>query len=370
MSRPLLRVYNSWDESAKTALIPKGETVLYSSLRWENRWSASGAFEIHLSPTKINMSIFEPFDIVELICGEDTPTEKYGIIISAEFIHNENGSEFIVRGKMLSSVLGFRLVGDLSGSTSSNASTVMGKIVFGAFESDAPDSRKQNRQIFGQSPNVTFVDTNEEYADYEWNENKTALDWLEEISAKTEVGFYCSIDFPEKIFHFYTDVYRANANLINLQIRECREIRAVKSIDNYINAIVEILDMSASTGTEIYLPFTYERRNDECADIRRIEASVIHNLRTEFRDSYFKGYEDCEDINNIEADMSSSPLKYMRDYKVGDVCTVRVPEMGMAAELPIDGVTQVWEDAYTVSVSFGKKQKNVFEKIRKDAKRK
>lgn len=364
-TRPLLRVYNGWDYVNSLPMVLKGETGLYSSLRWENRWNTPGEFEIHLLPEKNNLDLFETFDVVELRKEEFSSRESFGVVIAINVIKNPSGSEIVVRGKMLSWILGLRRVAEIGSVT--KASSIMCSIANGAFRK-MNSTTKQNRYIFGKSIKTTNESESEEGFLYKYDVEKTALAWIEEISNETGIGFCAVVDFPDKTFRFRVQDFKANPTMINIRMKDCVTMSATKSIDNLVNTVVEIIDADTYVSPESYEVYVVARRkNDGTArDIRESEAPYIRDNKS---GGSFGAYSECVEVSNIEVELSSVGYVYGRDYALGDVCRVYVTEMGMETELPIMAVTEVWEEHYSATVTFGEKQKNVFEKMRKDAKR-
>lgn len=365
-NRPLLRVYNGWDYVNSLPMVLKGETGLYSSLRWENRWNTPGEFEIHLLPEKSNLNLFEPFDVVELRKERFFSRESFGVVIAINLIKNTSGSEIVVRGKMLSWILSLRRVAEIGSIT--KASSIMCSVALGAFARWNSTQKLQNRYIFGKNITTTNESKSQEEFSYKYDVEKTALAWIEEISNETGIGFCVDVDFPDKKFHFKVQDFRAKPTMINVRMNECMSISATKSVDNLINSVVQIIDNNPNVSEDSYKVYVVSRRKNDGSsqDIRASEAPYIRDNNSK---SSFGAYSDCVDISNIEVELSSMSYVYGRDYSLGDICRVYVSEMGMETELPIMAVTEVWEEHYSATVTFGEKQKNVFEKMRKDAKR-
>ena len=367
MTKPYIRVYTGWDVSNEKAMILRGETEMYSSLRWGNCWSTPGEFEVHLYPTKNNLSLcISPFDVVELCKGKYPPRERFGIVLAVNYPKNSEGTAIVVRGKMLSALLGFRRVGEPKVSGTVSVPAVASALIKDTCHIANTASTKK-RTFFGRETvrvlNNSVVTA--EY-DYEYDLAKTALEWLEEICATEHVGFWSTYDFEDTILAIGLEDFKANPGMANVQMGDWASVSVTKSIDSAVNRVVNVAENSTNFAQEIVVKGSRKGSRGTSEDIYSIEAPYLRSISTY---NHFGGYEGDNDVESVEPEMSCGPYVYIRDYAVGDVCGVRVPQMGISAELPITSVTEVWEESYSVDVTFGEKQKGVFKKLKKEIKR-
>ena len=377
MKRPFLMIYRpvETDEDGNSVIMRyKGMFDRYTSLRWQNCYSESGEFELHMPYTPDNLSMFDTFDIVKI---SRSVKEPYGIVVFVETVTDDRGfTNITVRGRMLSWVLYSRFVMPNNGaqdpvdayhfSQTGTPYAIMSSIVANCTDGNTFD-QEGSRLFLGKTvarENETTGEYNSE--EYVSNCDKTVYDAVQELAKEYDVGFYVTVT-EENQLRFAVYDYRETDVMFDLAGGNVSAMRVTKSIDNLVTdvSIVNPTGTFAASGNakDIYRIDRYVYTDEigwtgnilDTADKKRQFAKTKVTLN--------------KPVYAIDATVMPGRIAYLEDYYIGDVVRVYSAIHQQAVELPITGVTEVWEGFYQIQVQFGEQMQTSYSKLKNNLER-
>lgn len=376
MKRPFLMIYRpvETDEDGDSVIMRyKGMFDRYTSLRWQNCYSESGEFELHMPYTPDNLAMFDTFDIVKISRGVKEP---YGIVVFVETVTDDRGfTNITVRGRMLSWVLYSRFVMSNNGaedpvdayhfSQTGTPYAIMSSIIAKCTNGNVWN--EDNRLFLGAG----VVRENETTGTYDSEEyvtscDKTVYDAIQELAKEHDIGFYVTIT-EENQMRFAVYDYNQTDVMFDLAGGNVSAMRVTKSIDNLIT------DVSVGSGTG-----TLEATSN-AKDIYRIDRYVYTDeigwtgniLDTIDKKRQFAKTKVAlnKPVYVIDATVMPGNLVYLEDYAIGDVVRVYSAIHRQLIELPITGATEIWEDFYQIQVQFGEQMQTSYSKLKNNLER-
>ncbi len=367
MERPYLRVYQpmaAGPDSQKIPLQYIGMFDSYTSLRWQNCYSDSGEFEIHMPYRPEYLELFDVFNIVKI---SRPVKEPYGMIVYMETVTNELGfTELAVRGRMVSYLLYFRFVMPNTNEApyryeyTGKPDVILDRILRNC--TDGATWMDDDRKFFGAGIAVTS-ELNNTYADKEYISDcdKTAYDAVQELVKEANMGFYATVDGQNQLSVTIYDYRQANVKF-DLFSGNVSQMRVTKSIDNLVT------DVSTEGGTGALT------QTSTAQDIYRIDRYVNTDeiaytgstLETNQKKTAFARTKITlnKSVYAIDATIFPDGISYLDDYTIGDLVQVYSGIHRVSVSMPIMGVTEVWEDFYSIQVQFGEQMQTGYGKLK------
>lgn len=367
MERPFLKVYRPMETGSDNQKIPlqyKGMFDSYTSLRWQNCYSDSGEFEIHMPYRPEYLELFDVFDIVKI----NRPVkEPYGIVVYVETVTNELGfTELAVRGNMVSYLLYFRFVMPNTQEAPYNyeytgkPDVILTRILYNC--TDGATWMTDCRRFFGAGIAVTS-ELNNTYADKEYISNcdKTVYDAAQELAKEANLGFCATIDDQNQLAITIYDYQQTNVQF-DLFSGNVSQMRVTKSIDNLVT------DVSTEGGTGALT------QTSTAQDIYRIDRYVNTDeiaytgstLETNQKKTAFAKTKITlnKSVYAIDATIFPGGIAYLDDYTIGDLVQVYSGVHRVSVSMPVIGVTEIWEDFYSIQVQFGEQMQTGYGKLK------
>ena len=363
MNQPALRVFNPFTrttEGIKTMTL-LWETNLYTSLQWQNCYNGAGEFEIHMPYSQKAFELFSPFHIVHI----DRPVrEPFGIIVYENVLINEQGhKELTVKGKMLSCVLSFR--GMRTDGYTSPVPCKPVTLIRALIDANVrvPGGGNYLLSFLGKRVSIgNLATSNYSLIPYDYTlTGETLYDEIVTLCNSYDIGFYVSIDTSNMQLQFTTFDYKTNSNIVfSIELGNVINMNLSKSIDNLVNGYF----FNAGNLT------LHTHGINGAEDIRRIERRVDVPF-TDTTDFYSASMTYCRDklanhymSQELEADVSQTNKFYTKDYNIGDIVKLELPELGISTTYPITSVREIWEEDYKIEVGFGKLMLTAFQKMK------
>ena len=339
-----------------------GEVDNYLSLTFYRSYHSPGEFQL---VTNRKVQNADQLEINRLIMLGADPL-KTGIIRHKEIKAGERGEEMLtIKGYELGVILSQRItippVGQAHDILEANAETVMKHYV-----------RRNCLQI----PGMEFLflaigDDQQRGINLKWQTRyKNLADELEQISRLTNLGWYIYPDFNLKKWIF--DIYNGRDFSVSQNINppvifspEFDNIKSQEFIDSLIGfgnyAIVagqgegakrEIVMLgSKDTGLDKHVIFVDARDIENPVDLpARGEAKLAGHKR----------------VLSFQSEvLPTGPFQYGKDWDVGDIVTVQNKDWGIAMDVRIAEVEEVYEvSGFKLNVTFGKNTPTLIQKLK------
>lgn len=367
VDRPLLRVFDPYVDS-NNIMVPKGETDIYTSLRWGNYYNEAAEFEIHFPFRKNIIEMIDVFDVIQII---RPVREQFGIVLYTNVEIKENGDkEFTVKGRMLSYILNFRFSWyDMDSATGTNSmqyaiindtpAWAMRNLVRNCINSSS-SILGNSTYLFGKSSIYVNTATEADYQEirYEYKRTNSVYSAICELAKMTgsenQIGFYMTYTSPQNNFFIYD--YNQSNIFFDIESGNIKSMNFTKSIDNYITTV-------AIEGASSYINVS-----GDGVDIRNIMQYISTDSSmgssTAERLDYAKQQIALNTpIKSLSAEIMQTNLLYLTDYNIGDVVLLRMPEFGISESLPIFGAEEIWENGYSFNLQFGDAMTNAYKKL-------
>ena len=371
VERPELRVYDPYVDR-NNIMIPKGAVEMYTSLRWGNAYNEAAEFEIHFPLRKEIVTMFDVFDIVQIM---RPVREQYGIVLYTNIEIRETGEkEFIVKGRMISYVLKFRFswynienatgTGTMQHTTIDDTAPRIIRFLLRECINDHSTTLGRTTYLFGQEKLYVGTQVTGSYDEktYEYQRTKSVYDAVCELAAGDELGFYMTLEDSVPGFYIY-DYNNANV-YFDLELGNIRAMNYTKSIDNYVSTVaIE----SANSYIDVWSGGGSDVRN-----VMQYMSTELSSGSTTMERLYYARQQIMlnKPVDGISAEIIQNNRLYLRDYNIGDLIIVRIPELDATKTLPILGAEEVWENGYNFSLQLGEQIMNPYKKLRYEVKTK
>lgn len=348
-------------------LLRKGTTDNASSIRWRLKYYEPGEFEIHLPATPQNINLFDQDMIIA-----DKANGYSGIVEGIQIQKSKSKREITVTGRMIASILDRRLI---KGRTIFNGE--IEKIMFSIAGMISPFPHLVLGTQNGFTETVTFQAT-----------YKNALTYLTKLSKAGNIGYRITPDFEKKQYVFET--YRGVDH--SFSQHENNRVIFAESYDNlegftknknsklyknvmYIGGQGDSLRTVTVDGDTLVV-------SDNTPDTRTIVTSgdtalTGFDLREEFLSATDVTKEENESqadyesalkqrgdaklnedamVDSIEGDVKpTGNFIFRRDWNIGDIVTVLIPEWNTKTDARVTEVEIVYEHGNmpTITPTFG-----------------
>ena len=320
----------------------------FSSLQWNRKYSEPGSFELHCPITAANTALLRRGSLVW-----KKGAKEAGVIENLKLEETANKAEITVKGRFLSSYMDRRLIRPFYACYGKKAELAIREI----YSNAEPIPQVELGDLNGFTETVTFQAT-----------YQNLLSKVEEICAGMATGFRFRPDFVNKKIYF--ELYRGLDHSITQSDRE----RVIFS-DGFAN-----LDSATYEENEqIYKNVCYVGGQGEGSDRTIVAVGATDSTGLERRESFLSATDVRNDnisdsqyqealkqrgnaalANSILAssfDASVNPngnFKYLTDYDLGDIVTVQKEAYGIAQNLRITEISEVYENGiYKIEPKFG-----------------
>ncbi len=333
MQRPILEFFK--DDLQNLVYVSSD----YTSLLWENCVSDSGRFEIHIPVIAADI---QPGMIVKCERGQREP---YGIVSYVSL--NEKDDSTVIMGNMLSHLLKFRYFDNDYDSHRLASSKGAGRIICTAASLDA----NLYMNMFFNKQMLTDYEDEDVNVEFEFGLFSSNFDIMKAIAENTDFGFYCTIDSGA----FKAGAYKSRDNGVcfNTDFGEISDLVFTKSDDNLRNAFNYTV---TTDGVGDYV-----RGNRDISGLDRREIYLGNFTHTPSRIITQKK----KDFDTVKSISGTVHIPYIDRFNVGEIVTVEKKDWGLSEKLVISSVTEIWEEGYKCSVTFGKPQDTAYRKILK-----
>jgi hypothetical protein len=331
----------------------------YNSAYFTRSWSGCGDFSIQTNYNTIHAPDLQRGRIVMF----DKNVYKCGIITNVKKEIGEDGKGSMIvtaTGSELKSILGWRIVPPYSGleyySITDSAETVMKTLVS---ENGGPTDADADRKF-----SLLEIDTDAGAGDTYFLKTRWSSTVLAELTAcslATSLGFYIYIDLAAKKMRFATAVgtNRAGTQSVNPRAIFSSEYDTLKSAnieDNDTNYRNYAYIGGQGEGTARAISEVYTGAA-EPTGIDRREMFVDARDLSSTTDLDYRGGQKLEELSTIittdGAALAYSPIKYGRDYDLGDIATLVA--YGVSRDVRITSVKESWAPtSYTIDLTFDK----------------
>ena len=340
----------------------QGEVDNYLSFTFSRRYHLPGEFQLVLNRKVQNADKLQINNLIML--GADK--YKTAIIRHREIKSDERGGEVLtVRGYTLGVITSQRIiippVGEAQDIQEGDGETVMKHYV-----------QRNCKDISGMEfPDLIIAPTKNRGPEIRWQSRyKNLCDELEQISRLTNLGWYIYPDFNLKKWIF--DIYNGRDFSVSQNINppvifspEFDNIKSQEFIDSLIGfgnyAIVagqgegakrEIVMLgSKDTGLDKHVIFVDARDIENPVDLpARGEAKLAGHKR----------------VLSFQSEvLPTGPFQYGKDWDVGDIVTVQNKDWGIAMDVRIAEVEEVYEaSGFKLNVTFGKNTPTLIQKLK------
>ncbi len=348
---------------------PLGVVDAFTSLRWVPRFYDAGEFELHC-----------PVEYFELLASENViqphKDKNAAIIETRQITQDDDGKEeLVVKGRFLSAMLARRIVWGAASAIGANAESVMRGLV-----DTSAITTLERRVIQGLTMGAAagFTDA----VDYQ-GLGKEILTELKTLAPEVDIGFRVVFERPFMRFECFRGVNRvagtANPAIFSRALDSLSKTEYMDSTASYKNVAL-VGGEESDTITRAFVEVgtaTGINRREIFVDAKSVkhkykdENGVEHSLtEPEYLAALAqKGWDklaECFPVVSISADAEPfANLVYKQDYDLGDTVTVMLPEWGVRLDTRITEVEEVYEDSYSLMLTFGKPAFTLIERIKR-----
>lgn len=340
------------------ALRKVGAIEVFGSLQWTRRYFEAGQFELHL-----------PFDLrLPLVRGNYLVKGDEAAVIEAIALEQDgkSGSALTLRGRMLTSFLSLRVLSGVNSEAASEES-VMVALASKCFIGD--------RAISGMA--IAASQNRGAEIDYQC-ENANLYDELTALSRSSGLGLKTTFTPSSFTLSVYQGLDRTSGQSTNSRAIFSRAYENVLN-ENYDedgseekNVAVVYGEFNGSELVETVGTATGILRRELILSGGNVSKDEDDNTLTEAQARALlqqKGVEALaeaalEQSFTVTADPNGN-LRYKSDYDLGDIVTVECKEWGMAADLRITEVNEIYEaEGFSVELTLGTPFSNLKKKVR------
>lgn len=320
----------------------------FSSLQWNRKYSEPGSFELHCPITAANTALLHRGSLVW-----KKGAKEAGVIEDLKLEETAKKAEITVKGRFLSSYMDRRLIRPFYACYGKKAELAIREI----YSNAEPIPQVELGPLNGYTETVTFQAT-----------YQNLLAKVEEICAGMATGFRFRPDFVDKKIVF--ELYRGLDHSVTQSDRE----RVIFS-DGFAN-----LDSATyEENDQVYKNICYVGGQGEGSDRTIVEVGATDSTGLERRESFLSATDVRNDsisesqykealkqrgnaalANSILAssfDATVNPngnFRYLEDYDLGDIVTVQKEAYGIAQNLRITEISEVYENGiYKIEPKFG-----------------
>ncbi len=327
-----------------------------TSLQWHRVYYGPGDFELHVATTEDNVSYLQ---LENLIWIPGKP--EAGVIESVDIKYSAAEKDLIAKGRFLSSYMDRRLIRPSYTADNANTETVMRTLLSNAVAIP--------KVVLGDTIGITdTVSFNAQY--------KGLLDYEQRLAKSAAVGFRFRPDFEKKTitFEIWKGVDRSANQTDRPQVVFSTDYGNLEQIEysrdtySYKN-VCYVGQFNDGVATDVYTT-----GDDTLTGLDRretwLEASDVdkNSLTTDqYQSSMIQRGKDELWSNKCKSstfDSSVTPdgnFKYLTDYDLGDIVTIRRPEWGIERDERITEINEVYENGiFKIEPTFGTKARIAF----------
>lgn len=348
----------------------------YQSFIWKPAYQETGSFEI-----VCDVSYFDFFQN-DFILEYPRDRNHFGIIQFVNKLREKDVSKLIIKGKMVSDVLSWRVAIDQYEATNKSSTYILEDLINYNFISPANEKRKMDNLIISSKDSTSLLD-------YTCEKGANVLEELLKICKTTGEGLRVSDKLNGKLnVEIYSGVDRTYSQSANKRIILEQSKGTLKDIDfsidteNYVNYGYIIGDNDSATGKPVettyfedveqtgwgrreeYFSLTYISKTIQTEDQTvEIETPYYINMLKNECKSQMENLK-VQKLLNCEMNLNSR-FKYREDFNLGDIITVRDEETGYSTDVRLINVIEsIGSDGEDISVILGDKSPLTFDKIK------
>lgn len=328
-----------------------------TSLQWHRMYYEAGNFEMHATPTEDNVRYFK---LENLIWIPGKP--EAGVVESVDIKYSATERDLVVKGRFLeSSYMDRRLIRPSYTADNANTETVMRTLLTNA----VPIPHVVLGSVIGITDTISF---NAQY--------KNLLNYEQKLAKSATVGFRFRPDFEKKTitFEIYQGVDRStdqndrpqvtfSADYGNLeQIEYSKDTYSYKTVC-YVGQLSDGVATDVCTAGDDTLS-GLDRRETwiEVSDVDKsnltsaqYQAAMIQHGKDELWSNK------CISSTFESSVNPDGNFKYLTDYDLGDIVTIRRPEWGIEKDERITEINEVYENGtFKIVPTFGTKARIAF----------
>ena len=327
-----------------------------TSLQWHRMYYAPGEFELHVAITDDNVRYMQ---LENLIWIPGKP--EAGVVESVDIKYSATERDLVVKGRFLESYMDRRLIRPSYTADNANTETVMRTLLSNAAE--IPNVVLGD--VIGITDTVSF---NAQY--------KGLLDYEQRLAKSAAVGFRFRPDFEKKTitFEIWKGVDRSANQTDRPQVIFSTDYGNLEQIeyskDNYsYKNVCYVGQFTDGTVTDVYITgddslIGLDRRETwlEASDVDKnslttdqYQSSMIQRGKDELRSNKCKSSTFDSSVN------PDGNFKYLMDYDLGDIVTIRRPEWGIERDERITEINEIYENGiFKIEPTFGTKARIAF----------
>lgn len=327
-----------------------------TSLQWHRMYYAPGEFELHVAITDDNVRYMQ---LENLIWIPGKP--EAGAIESVDIKYSATERDLVVKGRFLESYMDRRLIRPSYTADNANTETVMRTLLTNA----VPIPHVVLGDAVGITDTVSF---NAQY--------KGLLDYEQRLAKSAAVGFRFRPDFEKKTitFEIWQGVDRSAGQsdrpqvIFSTDYGNLEQIEYSKDTYSY-KTVCYVGQFNDGVATDVYTTGDdtltgLDRRETwlEASDVDKnsltsyqYQSSMIQRGKDELRSNKCKSSTFDSSVN------PDGNFKYLMDYDLGDIVTIRRPEWGIERDERITEINEVYENGiFKIEPTFGTKARIAF----------
>lgn len=307
-----------------------------TSLQWRRKYSECGDFELHVPITIENINLFKLERLVFKRGSADA-----GVIEDVRYYDNFGREEIVVKGRFLPSYMDRRLI---IGTTDFNGKT-----------------EEAMRQLFSEAtaiPRVSLGELNgySDTVDFQVT-YKNLLEYEQKLALSAAMGFRWRPNFTDKTitFEIYKGVNRTRSQIDNSFVEFSERFNNLVSFESHENSQnyknVAFIGGEGEGSARVYtstgdVSSAGLARREVFVDARNIRKE---NLSTADYENKLKRQGNAtleKDVLSVAYTVVVNPegnFKYLEDYDIGDVVTVRKESWNIEGEYRITEATEIYE---------------------------
>lgn len=327
-----------------------------TSLQWHRMYYAPGEFELHVAITDDNVRYMQ---LENLIWIPGKP--EAGVVESVDIKYSATERDLVVKGRFLESYMDRRLIRPSYTADNTNTETVMRTLISNA----------------AKIPNVTLgpvigiTDTISFNAQY-----KNLLSYEQKLAKSAAVGFRFRPDFEKKTitFEIYQGVDRSTDQNDRPQVIFSEDYGNLEQIeyskDTYsYKTVCYVGQLSDGVATDVCTAgddtLSGLDRRETWIEVSDVDKSNLTSAQYQAA-MIQHGKDELWSNKCISSTFESSVnpdgnFKYLTDYDLGDIVTIRRPEWGIEKDERITEINEVYENGtFKIVPTFGTKARIAF----------
>lgn len=346
-----------------------GEIDNYESLIFNRRFSRIGEFELYINMNKNNVDKLQVDNIILI----GNKKNKAGIIMHKENTYDENGEitdTLLIKGITLNGIVGKRIIVPEPGEVYSIATGSTENIIKTFVDKNCVNpidiKRKFPKLIISENKNRGIHD--------KWRSSYENLsDKITEIAEYAQMGHIVYLDYHTRQLVF--DVLEGR-NLTVEQEKLPPVIFSTK-FDNinsrhYIESSLNYKNVAYCGGRgseedrlvqQVGQAEGFDRAETyiECSEVETVE-----DLKTEG----LQKLNDFKKVHSFEVQVNPyGSFRYEEDYDLGDIVTIQDTKIGVTMNARMVDIREIYEDIFTIEITFGTNIPTFLDNIRKEIKR-